>query len=279
MTKIIIVEDDPMISEIYQKKFSESDFEVLVADSGEQALELVKKNEVDLILLDLIMPKMDGFEVIKNIRSGNYNQKAKIIVFSNLSQKEDQDKAIKLGADGFIIKSDYTPSALIDEVKRIFNQCREEEKNKNKEKGKVEEDKEKKVSDKEEVTIVKPKTAKRVLLIEDEDVFVEMFTKKLTEDGYVVESAKNGAWGLKEALNKYFDILIVDIVMPAMNGDEIVATLKQNEKTKNIPIIVLSASVGDEIKKKVEKLGVSAFFVKTQLVPSELSKEVTKLLK
>jgi len=279
MTKIIIVEDDPMISEIYQKKFSESDFEVLVADSGEQALELVKKNEVDLILLDLIMPKMDGFEVIKNIRSGNYNQKAKIIVFSNLSQKEDRDKAMKLGADGFIIKSDYTPSALIDEVKRIFNQCREEEKNKNKEKGKVEEDKEKKVSDKEEVTIVKPKTAKRVLLIEDEDVFVEMFTKKLTEDGYVVESAKNGAWGLKEALNKYFDILIVDIVMPAMNGDEIVATLKQNEKTKNIPIIVLSASVGDEIKKKVEKLGVSAFFVKTQLVPSELSKEVTKLLK
>ncbi len=277
MTKIIIVEDDPMISEIYQKKFSESDFEVLVADSGEQALELVKKNEVELILLDLIMPKMDGFEVIKNIRSGNYNQKAKIIVFSNLSQKEDQDKAIKLGADGFIIKSDYTPSALVEEVKRIFNQCKEEDKNKNKEK--VEEDKEKKVSDKEEVTIVKPKVAKRILLIEDEDVFIEMFTKKLTEDGYIVESAKNGAWGLKEALSKYFDILIIDMVMPAMNGDEIVAALKQNDKTKDVPIIVLSASVEDDVREKVKELGVDAFFVKTQLVPSELSKEVTKLLK
>ncbi len=279
MTKIIIVEDDPMISEIYQKKFSESDFEVLVADSGEQALELVKKNEVELILLDLIMPKMDGFEVIKNIRSGNYNQKAKIIVFSNLSQKEDQDKAIKLGADGFIIKSDYTPSALVEEVKRIFNQCKEEDKNKNKNKEKVEEDKEKKVSDKEEVTIVKPKVAKRILLIEDEDVFIEMFTKKLTEDGYIVESAKNGAWGLKEALSKYFDILIIDMVMPAMNGDEIVVALKQNDKTKDVPIIILSASVGDDVREKVEELGVDAFFVKTQLVPSELSKEVTKLLK
>ncbi len=275
MIKIIVVEDDPMISEIYQKKFSESGFNVLVADSGEQALELVKKNKVDLILLDLIMPKMDGFEVIKRIRSGNYNQKAKIIVFSNLSQKEDQDKAVKLGADGFIIKSDYTPSALISEVKRIFNQRQEENKNEQKQMEKAT----KKEEVKKEEKSSQPKVAKRVLLIEDEDVFVEMFTKKLTEDGYVVESAKNGAWGLKEAMNKYFDILIIDMVMPAMNGDEIVMALKQNDKTKNVPIIVLSASVGDEVREKVEKMGISAFFVKTQLVPSELSKEVAKLLK
>ncbi len=272
MTKIIIVEDDPMISEIYQKKFSESGFDVLVANSGEQALDLIKKNEVELILLDLIMPKMDGFEVIKNVRSGKYNQEAKIIVFSNLSQKEDQDKAIKLGANGFIIKSDYTPSTLVNEVKRIFNQCREEDKNKQKAVEKI-------IRKKKEKKDSKPKIAKRVLLIEDEDVFVEMFTKKLTEDGYIVESAKNGAWGLKEALNKYFDIFVVDMVMPAMNGDEIVAALKQNDKTKNVPIIVLSASVEDDIKAKVEKMGVNAFFVKTQLVPSELSREVTKLLK
>ncbi len=266
MAKIIIVEDDPMISEIYQKKFSASGYDVIMADSGKQALDLIKKNDkVDLILLDLVMPKMDGFEVIRRIRSGDHNRDAKIIIFSNLSQREDQEKAFKLGANGFIIKSDYTPSALVKEISRILNQFREEEKNEQRRAKKSKSN--------------KTENAKRILLIEDEDIFIEMFGKKLTQDGYIVESAKNGAWGLKEAFSKKFDIFIIDMVMPAMSGDEIVERLKSNDKTKDIPILVLSASVDNSIKKKVMGLGANKFFVKTQIIPSELSREVDKLLK
>lgn len=119
--KIIIVEDDPMITEIYQKKFSSSGFEVITAGDGDKALALAEREKVDVILLDLIMPEMDGFEVIKKLRGGVCPSETKIIVFSNLSQKEDRDRAMKLGADGFIIKSNYSPSELVKEVGEILN--------------------------------------------------------------------------------------------------------------------------------------------------------------
>ena len=75
--KILIVEDDPMISEIYQKKFSEGDFKVSLATSGEQVLKMVEQESPDVILLDLMLPKMNGFEIIENIR-----------IISNMKMKE-----------------------------------------------------------------------------------------------------------------------------------------------------------------------------------------------
>jgi two-component system phosphate regulon response regulator PhoB len=119
---------------------------------------------------------------------------------------------------------------------------------------------------------------KKILMIEDEDVFIDMFGGKLTKDGFAVTFAKNGAWGIKEATEKEFDLIILDMVMPAMSGDEIIAKLKIEEETKNIPIIVLSASVDEETKQKVEEMGVTNFFVKTHITPSELSKKVTEIL-
>jgi DNA-binding response OmpR family regulator len=120
MTKIAIVDDDPMISDIYQKKFSDQGFDVVLASSGEQILEIAKKQKIDVILLDLLIPRMDGFEVIKNIRSGNYDSDIKIIVSSNLSEKEDRERALKLGADGFVIKAQFTPSQMVEEIKKII---------------------------------------------------------------------------------------------------------------------------------------------------------------
>lgn len=120
---------------------------------------------------------------------------------------------------------------------------------------------------------------KKILIIEDQEIFVEMFGDKLKQDGFQVFSAKNGAWGVKEALEKDFDLLIVDMVMPAMSGEEVIAKLKLEEKTKNLPIIVLSASVDPETQARVEQMGIQTFLVKTWITPSDLSKEVKRLLK
>lgn len=266
MARIIIVEDDPMIAEIYQKKFTEAGFEALVANSGEQVLTLAKKEQVEAILLDLILPKMDGFEVLKVLRDGDYDRNIKIIISSNLNQKEDQDKAIKLGANGFITKSEYTPSNLIKEVERLLNQFGEEKKNEIRE------------ENIQSGQIEKNSIKKKILMIEDEEIFLEMFGDKLRQDGYEVKLASNGAWGLKEALQGDYDLFVIDMIMPHITGDEIVAKLKLEDKTKNKPIIILSASVDELVQKKVESMGISAFFVKTQLVPSDLSRKVGEIL-
>lgn len=265
MIKIILVEDDPMISEIYQKKFAESGFEVFPAETGEQALNIAKKEQVDVVLSDLMMPKMDGFEVIRNLRGGDFDPKIKIIISSNLSQKDDRDKALQLGANGFIAKSEFSPTELVAEVKRILNQYSEQEKNL--------------ARGEQSAPVATSNAAPKILIIEDEEVFIEMFGEKLKQEGFDISFARNGAWGVKEAMKGDFNLFIIDMVMPAMTGEEMVTKLKMEDKTKNIPIIVLSASVEDEVAKRVEAMGVQAFFVKTTITPSELSQKVRELLK
>ena len=116
-------------------------------------------------------------------------------------------------------------------------------------------------------------------MMEDEEVFREMFGEKLKADGFDVTFAENGALGVKEALTGDFDLYIIDMVMPAMTGSEIIAKLKLEEKTQHVPIIVFSASLDEKEQKGVEALGVNGFFVKTQIIPSELSKRVEEILK
>lgn len=121
--------------------------------------------------------------------------------------------------------------------------------------------------------------AKKILLIEDEEIFIEMFGDRLKQDGYEIESARNGAWGIKEALKNSFDLFIIDMVMPAMTGEEMIARLKLEDNTKNVPIIVLSASVDYETQKRVEGMGINEFLIKTHITPSDLAEKVAEILK
>ncbi|MBU2028918.1 response regulator [Patescibacteria group bacterium] len=236
-----------------------------MAVSGGEVLNLAKKEKLDIILLDLIMPKMDGFAVTKELRSGKYDPNIKIIIFSNLNQTEDKEKAMSLGASGFISKYNYNPSELVTEVQRLVNQIEEQKKNAER------------ISNHNNGQR-KKEGEKRILMIEDEDVFLEMFGSKLEQDGFAVTFARNGAWGFKEALKGGFDLFIVDMMMPAMSGEEIVAKMKMEEAIKNTPIIMLSASIDKIAEKEVKKLGIKSFFLKTQITPSELSRKVSEIL-
>lgn len=121
--------------------------------------------------------------------------------------------------------------------------------------------------------------AKKILLVEDEEIFIEMFGDRLKQEGYEIESARNGAWGIKEALKNNFDLFIIDMVMPAMTGEEMIARLKLEDKTKNVPIIVLSASVDRETQKRIEGMGINEFLIKTHITPSDLAEKVAEILK
>jgi CheY-like chemotaxis protein len=267
MPKIILAEDDPMISEIYEKKFTEAGYEVTVADSGDLVLAMYKKNKPDIILLDLILPKMNGFEVIEQIRKTD--QDTKIIVFSNLNQAEDREKASRLGANGFVSKADYTPSNLVNEVERQVNQLKEEKIN-GERLARAEEN---------GGSVISTGTKGKILMMEDEEIFRDMFGGKLKEDGFEVDFAEDGAIGIKKAMAGNYSLFIVDMVMPNLAGEEIVEKLEREEKTKEIPIVILSASVDETKQRMMEEKGIKAFFVKTQLIPSELSKKVQELLK
>ncbi|OGF68551.1 hypothetical protein A3H65_01390 [Candidatus Giovannonibacteria bacterium RIFCSPLOWO2_02_FULL_45_14] len=119
--KILLVDDDEFLLDMYSLKFRESGFQIELARGGEEALKLLRGGlEPDVILLDIVMPVIDGFEFLKVIAKENLKKKATIIILSNLGQKEDIDKGLALGASDYIIKANSTPSEVLKKVESVF---------------------------------------------------------------------------------------------------------------------------------------------------------------
>ncbi len=126
MKKIMIVDDDRSMYEMYELKFKKEWFEVLVCVNGLDALSQVTQFRPDCILLDVMMPQMDGFEVLKTIKNLTTTLHPKIIMFSNISSKSDIDKWYMLWADDYIVKANCTPKEIIDIVNSILSSKKDE---------------------------------------------------------------------------------------------------------------------------------------------------------
>jgi DNA-binding response OmpR family regulator len=122
MKSILLVEDDPFLIDIYTTKLKDSGFSVEVAKDGEEAQRLLNEEKFDLLLLDIVLPQIDGWEILEKIKNEKLKIKnnLKIIVLSNLGQKEEVEKGLRLGADKYLIKAHYTPSEVVEEIKAIL---------------------------------------------------------------------------------------------------------------------------------------------------------------
>jgi DNA-binding response OmpR family regulator len=269
MAKILFVEDDPMISEIYLRKFSAAGFEVVPAMTGKEVLRKVaEEGPFDLVLLDIVLPEMNGIEVLSELRtSGRYDPDLKVVMFSNLNEQEDRKKAIDLGANGFIPKTEYSPSRLVEEVRRFLSQFEEQRKNAARLGGGG--------------ALAVPEGArKKILLIEDEEVFSEMFGKRLEDEGYEVTCVSDGASGVRTAMERPFDLIITDMALPGMSGEDVIRKLKSEASTREVPIFLFSASIGGvEDLEAIGCEGAEKCFLKTRITPSELAREVNLALR
>ena len=121
MKTILLVEDDKFLIDIYTKQLSRSGYNVLVASDGESALNKIKEINPDLVMLDIILPKMSGWEVLRTAREDLNLKDLKVVILSALSQKEDLEKGEKYGAVRYLSKADNTPSQVAEEVKKILS--------------------------------------------------------------------------------------------------------------------------------------------------------------
>ncbi len=120
MAKILIVEDDPLMSRMYQKIFTFEKYDVLVAHDGEEALTVVQKDKPTLILLDIMMPKMNGLQVLEKLKADATTSAIPVIMLTNLAGQQDADAALSKGAVKYIIKSEHDPKQVSDMVKEIL---------------------------------------------------------------------------------------------------------------------------------------------------------------
>lgn len=117
--KILLAEDDKFIARAYQDGLTRAGFEVVSAVNGQEAIDKVKSEKPDLVLLDLIMPKKNGFEVLEEIKA-DQTLKMPVIILSNLSQDSDIEKAKELGAVDYIVKSNFSMKEVIKKIEKVF---------------------------------------------------------------------------------------------------------------------------------------------------------------
>ena len=118
--KIIIAEDEPVLIEMYRLYFERAGYEVLKASNGRECIDFVKNEKPNIILLDILMPKVDGWEVLKQLKTDPETKKIPILVFSNLGQTQEIQKGLDLGADDYVIKSNMTPKELLEKVEGMI---------------------------------------------------------------------------------------------------------------------------------------------------------------
>lgn len=119
--KILLVEDDPLIIEIYTIKLQEHGFNVEVAADGEMAFRKLKEEDgFDLVVLDIVLPQLTGFELLNRIRKDQKLKNLKVLILSNLGQRLDIERARELGAKRYLIKANFTPSEVVEEIKKLL---------------------------------------------------------------------------------------------------------------------------------------------------------------
>lgn len=118
MKKILLIEDDPFLIDIYRTKLKSCGFNMVSVFNKDAALKKIKEEKIDLVLLDIVLPEADGWEVLKNIKQ--IPHPPKVIILSNLGQKEEVEKGLNMGAEKYLIKANYTPSEVVEEIKKIL---------------------------------------------------------------------------------------------------------------------------------------------------------------
>lgn len=120
-TKILLVEDDSFLASVYATKFELEGFTVLHAPDGEAGLKMAEKSQPDIILLDILMPKMDGFEALHRLKMDEKLVNIPVIMLTNLGQKEDVERCLKEGAVDYLIKAHFVPGEAVKKVRKILN--------------------------------------------------------------------------------------------------------------------------------------------------------------
>jgi len=118
--KILIIEDDKFLRELIGQRLVKEGYEIFEAEDGQTGIKNVKEIRPDLVLLDLLLPGINGFEVLARIKQNPSLSQIPVIILSNLGQKNDIEKGLKMGARDYLIKAHFTPAQIVEKIKNIL---------------------------------------------------------------------------------------------------------------------------------------------------------------
>jgi DNA-binding response OmpR family regulator len=227
---ILLADDSPLILRHTTPILEEAGYEVVTASDGEEALERVHERRPDLVITDIEMPRLDGFEVCKAVKTHPSTSHLPVLICSTLGEAADLERGFDAGADDYLIKP-VMPEELTTRVRQLFFGTM-------------------------------PASRERVLVVDDSPAQRHYVQDCLARQGFDVITAENGKIGLDKARHYAPALVVSDYDMPVMTGFEMVHALKRDPDTRDIPVIMLTARESRRDVAQMRAAGATAYLVK-----------------
>lgn len=228
--KILIVDDSAITRAVLKSKLEVYGAKIIQAEDGEQGWEAAQNDDVDLIISDIEMPKLDGFELCQRLKANDHTRGIPVIILSSLEADMDIEKGFTVGAAAYVAKSE-AHLHLIEIIEKVLKRFRFSR-------------------------------SRCILVVDDSALIRKMVSRSLEEAGFQVMIAENGKQGLARIKERHPDLIISDIRMPEMDGIEFCKKTHDDPDLAIIPFIVMSTNSERGIMRRLFELGASSYLVK-----------------
>jgi len=256
---IILVEDEKTLANLIEAGLKKEGYEVEVARDGKEGLRSIEEGKPDLVLLDMMLPGLKGFDILEKLNEKGRLSTLPIVILSNSGEPIEIERALKMGVRDYLIKVNFSPEEVVTKVNDVLKA--ESERKKEREKSAPE--------------IVK---GGRVLLVEDDTFIAKLLMDHLKKEGLNLDLARDAETGMRKIRENRPKLILLDLVLPGMDGYEFLEKLKADKELASIPVIILS-NLGQksEIERGI-KLGAEAFLVKASLDLDEIFQKIKQSL-
>jgi DNA-binding response OmpR family regulator len=256
---ILIIEDDPFLGDILSQKLRKEEFDVtLVADGGE-GLKQISARKPDLVLLDIILPTMNGYEILEARQKDPAIATIPVIIISNSGQPVEINRALSLGIKDYLVKAQMDPDDVLAKVRKFFQGAAE--------------------SSGEVRSTADRLLGQKVLWIEDDSFLSDLAAAKLKHEGCTALYAKDGEQALEILKTEVPNIIMLDLVLPGMSGFDVLQAIRQNHALDAVPVVVLSNLGQEKDIEKSKQLGAIKHLVKAEHDLDEIIGEILTVLK
>lgn len=253
--KILIIEDDPVLGEVLTQKLGHEGYDVTLVQDGAAGLAAIPAAKPDLILLDIILPTMSGYEILEKKHADPAISSIPVIIVSNSGQPVEIKRSLALGVCDYLVKAQFDPEEVLSKVRTCLARPRP-------------------------ASAAAPAGAggqlvgKKVMWVEDDVFLNDILAKKLTDEGCTPMNAQDGETALKLLADDIPDVLLLDLVLPGMSGFDVLEKMKSDARLKKIPVIVFSNLGQSSEIDKAKKLGALKHFIKAEMDVSEIVTEI-----
>jgi len=244
--RILVVDDDANIINFFQSVLEEQGYTVATAGNGLEAIQKVKEFHPEVILLDVIMPEMDGYEVTEELKGDPETSSISIILVTGMDTLDDKVRGLEAGADDFITKP-FNFDELVARVRSLVKLKRLQDQLANLQKEFTQD------------TLLKQKqglSQNMILVVEDDERISKVMSNVLGTGGYITHTVKDGLEAMEFLKDNVPDIILLDLMLPGLDGMEVLKRVRESPLTMEVPVIVVTAL--DDFKTKIKGLYIGA---------------------